>query len=168
MEKLAIKEKEEREFRENLGKWQKGNFVDEFGDDTGKGYPYSIVIGKHQNSTVINSEIFVKTTIDGESLYFQLFNKSMTLKERLPNSKFGTAKLKFPKGDVKNERIFFFNNTISESPKDEIDLIYNHLLNDEGDIKVLIDLATASKYYSDKYQFTLSQNNLKEMINSLE
>jgi hypothetical protein len=34
-QKVALKEKEE--FEQNLGKWQGGNYVDEFGDKTGDG-----------------------------------------------------------------------------------------------------------------------------------
>lgn len=165
---LAQKEKEEKEFQENLGKWQKGNFVDEFGDDTGKGYAYSILLGEHESSSIIKSEVYVKSTIEGESLYFQLFNKSMTTKVSFPDSKFGVAKLKFPNGDVKNEKIFFFKNTISESPSDKNNLIYNHIMNESGDLKILIDLSTASKYYSDRYQFTLSRSNLEEIQASLK
>mgnify|MGYP007089158242 FL=1 len=164
LKNLAQKEKELKEFNDNLGKWQKGNFVDEFGDNTGKGYPYSIVRGEHENSSVIKSDVFVKTTIDGESLYFQIFNSSMTLKENFPESEFGTIKIKFPNGDVKNEKVFFFKNTVSESSDDKNDLIYKHLMNDSGELKILIDLSSASQYYTDKYQFTISKNNLDEIL----
>ncbi len=161
---LAKKEQELKEFNDNLGKWQKGNFVDEFGDNTGKGYPYSVVRGEHENSSVIQSDVFVKTTIDGESLYFQIFNSSMTLKENFPDSEFGTIKIKFPSGDVKNEKVFFYKNTVSESPDDKNKLIYNHLMTESGELKILIDLGTASRYYSDKYQFSISKNNLDEIL----
>ena len=164
LKNLAQKEKELKEFNNNLGKWQKGNFVDEFGDNTGKGYAYSIVRGEHENSSVIKSDVFVKTTIDGESLYFQIFNSSMTLKENFPESEFGTIKIKFPNGDVKNEKVFFYKNTVSESSDDKNDLIYKHLINDSGELKILIDLSSASQYYSDKYQFTISKNNLDEIL----
>lgn len=164
LKNLAQKEKELKEFNDNLGKWQKGNFVDEFGDNTGKGYPYSVVRGETENSSVIKSDVFVKTTIDGESLYFQIFNSSMTMKENFPDSEFGTIKIKFPNGDVKTEKVFFYKNTVSESPDDKNKLIYNHLMNDSGELKILIDLATASRYYSDKYQFTISKKNLDEIL----
>jgi len=163
LKNLAQKEKELKEFNDNLGKWQKGGFVDEFGDKTGKEYPYSVVRGEHGNSAVINSDVFVKTTIDGERLYFQIINSSMTLKETFPDREFGTIKIKFPNGDVKDERVFFFKNTVSESPDDKKPLIYNHLMNESGELKLLIDLSTASSYYSDKYQFTISKSNLDEI-----
>lgn len=71
-------------------------------------------------------------------------------------------------GDVKNERVFFYKNTVSESPDDKNNLIYNHLMNESGELKILIDLSTASRYYSDKYQFTISKNNLDEILAELK
>ena len=164
LKNLAQKEKTLKEFNDNLGKWQKENFVDEFGDNIGKGYPYSIVRGEHENSYVIKSDVLVKTTIDEESLYFQIFNSSMTIKENFPDREFGTIKIKFPNGDVKTEEVFFYQNTVLESPEDNNNLIYNHLMSDYGELKILIDLGTASQYYSDKYQFTISKNNLDEIL----
>jgi len=161
---LAQKEKELNEFNENLGKWQKGNFVDEFGDSTGQGYPYSLVRGVHENSSVLKSDVFVKTSIDGENLYFQIFNSSMTMKENFPDSEFGKIKIKFPNEEVKTEKVFFYQNTVLESPDDNNNLIYNHLMSDDGELKILIDLGTASRYYSDKYQFTIRKNNLEEIL----
>lgn len=168
LKNLVKKAKELKEFADNLGKWQKGNFVDEFGDNTGKGYPYNLVIGEHENSAIINSEVYVKTTIDGESLYFQIFNKSMSLKENFPDEKFGTIKIKFPNGDVKNEKVYFYKNTVSEYPDDKNKLIFNHLMNESGELKILVDLGTASKYYSDKYQFTISKSNLDKILTDLK
>lgn len=166
--KLIRKEKELKEFTENLGKWQKGNFVDEFGDKTGQGYPYCVIRGRHENSAVVNSEIYVKATIDGKKLYFQIFNSNMTLKESFPDSEFGTIKIKFPDGDVKREKVFFYKNTISEFPNDKKPLIYNYLMNKQGELKILIDLSTASDYYSDKYQFTISKSNLDDILKQLK
>ena len=37
-------------------------------------------------------------------------------------------------------------------------------MSDDGELKILIDLATASQYYSDKYQFTISKKNLDEIL----
>ncbi|MBK9043444.1 MAG: hypothetical protein IPN97_09695 [Saprospiraceae bacterium] len=168
IKKIAQNEKELKEFNDNLGKWQKGNFVDEFGDNTGKVYPYLLVRGDHENASIIKSDVFIKTTIDGGSLYFQIFNSSMSFKENFPDNKFGTIKIKFPNGDVKNETIFFYKNMISESPDDNNELIYKHLMNDNGELKILIDLSTASEYYSDKYQFTISKNNLDEILTEVK
>ena len=168
LQNLAQKQQELKEFTDNLGKWQKGNFVDEFGDKTGKEYPYYFTKGEYENSAVIKSEVYVKATMDGENLYFQIFNSSMTLKENFPNSEFGTLKIKFPNGDVKNERVFFYQNTVSESPDDKKPLIYNHLKSEQGELKILIDLGTASSYYSDKYQFTISKSNLDEILSKLK
>jgi len=168
LKNLAQKQQELKEFTDNLNKWQKGIFVDEFGDKTGKEYPYYVTTGEHENSAVIKSEVYVKATMDGESLYFQIFNSSMTLKENFPNSEFGTIKIKFPNGDVKNETGFFYKNTVSESPDDKKPLIYNHLKSEQGELKILIDLGTASSYYSDKYQFTISKSNLDEILSKLK
>ncbi len=166
--KLIQKEKELKEFTKNLNKWQKGNFVDEFGDKTGQAYPYCVIRGRHENSAVVNSEIYVKATIVGKKLYFQIFNSNMSLKESFPDSKFGTIKIKFPNGDVKRERVFFYKNTVSEFPDDKKPLIYNYLMDEQGKLKILLDLRTVNDYYSDKYQFTISKSNLNNILSQLK
>jgi len=167
IEKLAQKEKEQQEFNDNLGKWQLGGFVDEFGDKTGEGYPYVVVRGSHENSAVMNSDVIVKAYINAEKVRIEIYNGSMTLRETFPSSEFGTMKIKLPNGDVTKEKIFFYKNTISESPDDDNKVLLDHLMNKEGELKILIDLSTASRYYSDKYQFTLSKANLSQILNEL-
>jgi len=161
-------EREKKEFEENLGKWQKGNFVDEFGDKINKSYAYNIQRGTHENSISVGSEVYVKTHVEGSFLYFQIFNSSMSLKENFPDSKFGTIKIKYPDGRVESERIFFFENTVSESPDDKNNLIYHHIINNDGELKLLIDLSTASDYYSDKYLFSIQKNNLDTILKELK
>jgi len=160
-------ELELKEFEENLGRWKEGYFVDEFGDKTGEGYAYCIVRGTHEISISMGSEVYIKSSIMEESLTFQIFNSSMSLKENFPDSEFGSIRIKFPDGTVVSERIFFFNNTASESPRDNNNLIFSYLSKNDGELKLLIDLSTASEYYSDKYQFNLKKNNLIEILEKL-
>jgi hypothetical protein len=162
------KQNEVREFTENLGQWKKGTFVDEFGDQTGEGFPFTIVSGSHETSTVVKSEVYVKAIINGDKLYFEIYNSTLSFKENFPDSEFGTIKIKFPNGDVKTERVFFFQNTVSESSDDKNPLIFNHLTGKgDGDLKILVDLSTASGYQSDKYQFTIKKGNLDEVRSEL-
>ncbi|SKC42506.1 hypothetical protein [Ohtaekwangia koreensis] len=166
---LIEKQNELKEFTENLGQWQKGNFVDEFGDKTGEGFPFTVVSGSHETSTVVNSDVYVKSIINGHGIYFEIYNSTLSFKENFPDSEFGTIKIKFPSGDVKSERVFFFKNTVSESPDDKNPLIYNHLVgNGNGELKILIDLSTASSYQSDKYQFTLQKRNLDQVLSGMK
>jgi hypothetical protein len=159
---------EKREFEQNLGKWQEGSYVDEFGDRTGKGYAFCIIRGTHENSISMGSEVYVKASIQGGQLYFQIFNSTMTLKENFPDSEFGRIKIKYPDGSVETEQIFFYDNTVSESHTDNNNLIYTYVRNNDGEIKLFIDLSTASDYYSDKYQFNLKKNNLLEILEGLK
>jgi len=92
---IATEKGELAKFKNELGKWQKGNVVDEFGDKTDKSYPYLIVSADHENSSVVQSSVYVKTVIEGESLYFEIFNNSLTLKESFPDSEYGKAKIKW-------------------------------------------------------------------------
>jgi len=162
------KQSELKEFTDNLGQWKKGNFVDEFGDKTGEGFPFTIVPGSHETSTVVNSDVYVKGIINGDKLYFEIYNSTLSFKENFPDSEFGTIKIKFPNGDVKTEKVFFFQNTMSESPDDKNPLIYNHLTGSgDGELKILIDLSTASRYQSDKYQFTIQKGNLDKVLSEL-
>ena len=139
--------KEEEEFEQNLGKWQEGNYVDEFGDKTGEGFAYSLIRGTHENSISMESEVYVKASVENEKLYFQIFNSSLNMKESFPDSEFGSIKLKFPDGSVKSERVFFYNNSASESPSDDKNILYDYISKNDGIVKVYMDLSTASDYY---------------------
>lgn len=163
VQKVAIKEKEE--FEQNLGKWQEGNYVDEFGDKTGDGFAYCLVRGNGENSISTKTEVYVKTMIESGKLSFQIFNSSMSMKESFPDSEFGRIKFKMPDGSVKSEKFFFYKNSAYE---DDAAILYNYLLQNDGIIKVLIDLSTASSYYSDKYQFEIQRNNLNEVLAELK
>jgi hypothetical protein len=89
------------------------------------------------------------------------------MKETFPDKEFGTVKIKFPNGEVKEEEFFFSNNTALESPANKNRLIRNYLMKDSGELKILIDLSTASRFYSDKYQFSISGANLPEILSKL-
>jgi len=162
-QKVAIKEQEE--FEQNLGKWHEGNYVDEFGDKTGKGFAYCIIRGSSENSISIKNEVYVKAIVESEKLYFQIFNSSLSMKESFPDSEFGIMKLKFPDGSVKSERVFFYDNNVSEYGDKAT--LYEFISQNDGIVKVYIDLSTASEYYSDEYQFTIEKNNLTEILNGL-
>ena len=162
-QKVAIKEK--IEFEQNLGKWQEGNYVDEFGDKTGDGFAYCLVRGNGENSISTKSDVYVKTMIEDKKLSFQIYNSSMSMKETFPDSKFGMIKFKLPDGSVKSEKFFFYKNGAYE---DDVAILYNYMLQNDGIIKVFIDLSTASDYYSDKYQFEIQQNNLTEILAGLK
>ena len=73
--------------------------------------------------------------------------------------------MKFPDGKVDSQRVFFYNNTVAESEDNA--LLFNYITEYDGPVKVLIDLSTASRIYSDKYQFTIEKNNLTEIQESL-
>lgn len=161
-------EKERQMFEDNLGKWQAGNIVDEFGDDTGSTYPYCIIKGSHTSSLTMKSDVYVKATIQDNSLFFQIFNESMTLKESMPDTKFGRIKIKYPDGTMKSEKVFFYENHIVESADNDRDLIIKHLYENDGELKLLIDLSTASKYLNDKYQFSIQKNNLDQIIKATQ
>lgn len=158
------KEKEIAEFTDNLGRWQEGTFVDEFGDQTNKPFAFCIMKGSHETSAVVANDVFVKAIIDGGGIYFQIFNESMTIRETFPENEFGYIKIKFPGGNVESERIFLHDNIISESARDDKSVIYNHLIKEDGELKLLLDLSSASSYYSDKYQFSISKTNLSEIL----
>ena len=162
-QKVAIKEKEE--FEQNLGKWQVGNYVDEFGDKTGDGFAYCLVRGNGENSISTMSEVYVKTMIEDGKLSFQIFNSSMSMKESFPDSESGMIKFKMPDGSVKSEKFFFYKNVAYE---DDAATLYNYLLQNDGIFKVFIDLSSASSYYSDKYQFEIQRNNLNEVLTGLK
>jgi hypothetical protein len=162
-QKKVIKEK--KEFEQNLGKWQEGNYVDEFGDKTGDGFAYCLVRGNGENSISTKSDVYVKTMIEDKKLSFQIYNSSMSMKESFPDSEFGMVKFKLPDGSVKSEKIFFYKNGAYE---DETAILYNYMLQNDGIIKVFIDLSSASDYYSDKYQFEIQKNNLTEILKGLK
>ena len=157
---------EKEEFEQNLGKWQEGNYVDEFGDKTGDGFEYCLIRGSSENSITTHNEVYVKAMVQSGKLYFDIYNSSLSMKETFPDSKFGRMKLKFPDGTIESERIFFYNNNVSES--DDKAILFDYISKNDGLVKVLIDLSTASKYYSYKYQFAIEKNNLTEILADLK
>jgi len=161
-QKIVLKEKEE--FEQNLGKWQEGNYVDEFGDKTGEGFAFCLVRGNAENSISTTSDVYVKTMVENNRLSFQIYNSSMSSKESFPDSEFGLVKFKLPDGTVKSEKFFFYNNGAYE---DENAVLFNYVLQNDEVIKVFIDLSTASEYYSDKYQFEIQRNNLTDILEGL-
>ena len=152
-EKVTIKRKEE--FQQNLGKWQEGNYVDEFGDNTGDGYAYCLIRGTSETSISTQNEVYVKAMLESEKLRFEIYNSSLSMKESFPDSKFGIMKLKFPDGKVESEQVFFYHNIVSESGDKAI--LHDYIVNKDGLVKVFIDLSTAGRYYTDKYQFAIGR-----------
>ncbi len=162
------KQAELKDFKDNLGQWRKGYYVDELGDKTGKGYPFIVLAGSHENSTVVNSDVYVKGFMSNDKLFFEIYNSTFSFKENLPESEFGVIKIKFPNGEIKTEKVFFFQNTLSESPDDKKPVIYNHLVSSsDGELKILIDLGISSSYRTDKYQFSIKRGNLDEVLASI-
>lgn len=157
-------ERESKAFEENLGKWQKGNYVDEYGHNTGKSYFYCLIRGKHENSVSLNNEVFIRASIENNRFYFEIYNSSHTTKENFPSRKFGSIRIEFPDGTIKTERIFFYNNKASESPRDRKKLIYNYLITNSGKLKLQVDLNTASDYYTDKYLFSIQSDSLVQVL----
>jgi hypothetical protein len=163
-QKKAIQEK--KEFEKNLGKWKVGNYVDEFGDKTGEGFAYCLIRGTSENSIDNGSDIYVKAIVEDKKINFQIYNSSLSMKETFPEEKFGIMKLKFPDGSIKSEKIFFYKNSAYESGQKPI--LYNYISQNNGIVKVYIDLSTASDYLSDKYHFEIEKNNLPEILNKLK
>ena len=159
-EQASIKKK--KEFEESIGKWQLGYYVDEFDDKTGEGYVFGLFRGTSTSSISSKDDVYIKAMIMGNDLYMEIYNTKLSIKESFPDKKFGTMKMKFPDETVESQKIFFFENTISESGDDM--LLFDFIKNNDGGVKVLIDLSTANRYYSDKYNFTIQRANLLEML----
>jgi hypothetical protein len=168
IDNIKKKEQEEKEFDEKIGKWQIGNYVDEFGDNVDKKFAYSFVKGSHENSLAKLSDVYIKVMKEENSLYFSVYNNGLTMKENLPDSEFGSIKIKFPDGTIKSERVFFFNNSFSESPDDKNSLIYSHIMSNSSPLKIQLDLSSASSYYTDKYVFELEQTNLLSILKDVD
>ena len=66
------KEKEKEEFEQNLGKWQKGNYIDEFGDNIGE-YTYVWLKGTKQSSISNKDTVYIKAFIENEKLIFKIY-----------------------------------------------------------------------------------------------
>lgn len=161
IEEYKAEIREKQEFEQNLGKWKKGYYVDEFGDRTGEEYVYCLVRGSNENSVLIDSEVYVKIMVEDESLSFQVFNSSISMRESFPDSSSGIVKFKLPDGTVKKEDFFFYHDSAYEGGDATL---FNSLLKTDEAIKVLLDLSTANEYYSDKYQFEIQRGNLGDLL----
>lgn len=97
-----------------------------------------------------------------DRLYMEIYNTGLSRKISLPDNKFGKMKMKFPNDTVETEEIFFSENTISESGDEK--LLRDFIKNNDGEVKVLVDLSTANRFLSDKYIFSIQRANLLEML----
>ena len=160
-EKASVKKK--KEFGESIGKWQRGYYVDEFGDKTGEGYVYGLFRGtESSSSSTLDDDVYIKAMIESNGLIMEIYNTKLSSKEALPDEKFGTMKMKFSDDSVESQRIFFYNNTISEAG--DKNLLYDYIKNNDGEVKVLVDLSSANRYMSRRYNFTIHRANLLEML----
>jgi hypothetical protein len=159
------KEREKEEFEQNLGKWQKGNYIDEFGDEIKDEYAYVWIEGTKQNSTSTGKTVYIMAYVKNERLNFQFYDSDMGSKESLPDDNFGIMKLKFSDGTIKSEKIYFTNDAVFESGEKAV--LFNYISENSDLVKVLIDLNTVESYYSDKYIFSIKKSNLDTIRNEI-
>jgi hypothetical protein len=159
------KEREKEKFEQNLGKWQKGNYIDEFGDEIKDGYAYVWIEGTKQSSTSTKEKVYIMAFVKNEKLNFQFYDRDMDSKESLPDDKFGIMKLKFSDGTIKSEKIYFTSDGVFESGEKAV--LFKYISENSDLVKVLIDLNTAESYYSDKYIFSIEKNNLDTIRNEM-
>lgn len=155
-------EKEREEFEENLGKWQKGNYIDEFGDEIEEEYAYVWIEGTKQNSPSTEEKVYIRAFIENEKFNFQFYDSDKFSKESLPDDKFGIMKLKSSDGKIESEKIHFTNDGVFESGEKTV--LFDFISENSDLVKVLIDLKTTESYYSDKYIFSIGKNNLTEIM----
>ena len=156
------REKKEREFQENIGVWQIGSFVDEFGDSTDKKFLYVLLEGeKGSPRRTTEEKVYVKAIMSDSTLYFDIYDEALLYKENMPNSEFGQISIKKESGEILTEEVFYYENSIYEREGNE--MIYSHLHNESEALRILIDLSKVNQFMDDTYQFSIRQNNLLEI-----
>ncbi|MEL6667699.1 MAG: hypothetical protein AAFP08_01940 [Bacteroidota bacterium] len=156
-------EKAEKEFRESLGVWQTGVFIDDFGDEVDGEFIYTIIEGEKTDDQRFNVKpVYVRASIQEGTFWFKIFDETLSYIERMPDREYGAATFKKQTGEVVESRVFYFDDMISESQEENA--IVDHLLNNPDEIRVRIDLGDANRYMDEVYQFAISQNNLLDLV----
>ena len=152
----------------SYGIWNVGNYVDDFGEPTTKGYVYTDINGTFSNSATTDSKLRVKFLIDDNSMRIQLYEYD----GNHPIKGEGFLNFKAKSGDGKLVAFKTYNNDSGNN-------IYDDTFNDTNgyiSLDELIDfidenkmikfVAETSKYSISEYKFTIPDGSrLKDALN---
>lgn len=157
-----IKIEENRKFVEKLGVWEKGSYVDEFGDRTGENYIYTFLKGSLIDYNDEKEDIFVKAWYEDKYLKFEFYNQDLSIKENFNEKFLNGMKLKFKDNTVETEIISSSHDYLYESKG--FTKLSDYLFSNENVVKVHIDLRNRNNIYGQRYQFEISRNNLLDVL----
>lgn len=159
---------EERKlFEQNLGKWQKDNYVDSFGDKIESEFAYCVV-EVNETMPYVDYNIYVKVLVKNNTLNFEVYNGSrgnLGSKEKLTNwlyddEKYRQVEYKLPDGATHMDMFSFDDYTAYGITG----LLYDQILENDGIIKIRFEGSGSST----DYQFEIQRNNLPEVLAGLK
>jgi len=152
------KEKERQEELKKLGDWSVGNYVDEFGDRTEKGFLNLEIMGTFSNSATTNSRLRVEMFLSNASLEkpwfrFYEYNSSNPVKGIYSDTNIITCRVKDSINDIFLIRLYQYQGSDSlqistgRFHKENIQKLRNSISN-EGTVKFscYVERTTSTKY----------------------
>ncbi len=162
-EELAAIEKHRRDSVrlaniDNLGVWEIGYYVDDFGEKTKKAYVSTELLGTFSNSATTNSNLRVRFLIDNQSIRIQLYEYARNHPIK------GEGTVIFKARDTNNKEY-----TIRAWNSDSGDTSVNDGTGNIGALRQLLleggalkFIATAGSYSTSEYKFTLENADFLE------
>lgn len=131
--------------------WEIGNYVDDFGEETGEIFAYQTVMGVFSNSATTNTKCayFLEHNKKEEAFAITIYPYARKSKESWYDDTFQDVKIKTPSGEVVVIEAFCFDGIIYFSEKEYRQLM--EVLKDRGEYMLAMTYTT--EYSKSKYRF---------------
>ena len=133
--------------------WERGNYVDDFGEKTEEVFFHQTVSGTFSNSASTNAKCsyFIEHNKDGEMLFISIYPYGRSLKESFYDDTFQDVKIKKPSGEVVTIEAFCFDGMIYFSEEEYVQLM--DALKERGEYKVSMKYKTDDTHSSYRFKF---------------
>lgn len=172
--KSNIDEAQERDVSK-LGNWKMGFYIDEFGDETNKGYISQLVNGTFSNSATQNSSLNVRIFINNGNIrtndpWFRFYEYGRNLPLRgVYNSNSMSCKFKNSAGDIYNFKLLQGQGSDSISidrsgnSSTSLRLLKRYIYNED-----LLKFSCVSDENNSRYQFKIDSKHYKNILYKFE
>ena len=133
--------------------WEIGNYVDDFGEETGEIFAHQTVMGVFSNSATTNTKCayFLEHNKDEEVLAISIYPYGRNSKESFYDDTFQDVKIKKPSGEVVTIEAFCFDGMIYFSEEEYVQLM--DALKERGEYKVAMKYNTDDTHSSYRFKF---------------
>ncbi|MCP4612743.1 MAG: hypothetical protein GY845_28950 [Planctomycetes bacterium] len=135
----------------SYSQWERGNYVDDFGEKTEEVFFHQTVSGTFSNSASTNAKCayFIEHSKVEEILAISIYPYGRSIKESFYDDTFQDVKIKKPSGEVVTIEAFCFDGMIYFSEEEYVQLM--DALKEKGEYKVAMTYKT--DYAQSSYRF---------------